>query len=217
MRWDEFQAVATEAHRHFAAELLVRFAFGSINRYRVFNGDPHPGNYCFHPMADGTCPITFLDFGLVKRWGPGEFDVLTPVLDAVISGNARLSIGRAVEAGFLPADHGLDPDFGFEYLRGPYLPFSGGKFAYGRASVSEALATLIDIKGEHSELIKQLNVPASFVILDRVVWGVSALLGRLGGRNDWGAILAVYRKDAPPSTPMGTVEAAWRSSAGSTP
>ena len=51
-------------------EILFRFAQGSIHRLGVFNGDPHPGNYRFLP--DGR--VAFLDFGLVKRWTPGEWE-----------------------------------------------------------------------------------------------------------------------------------------------
>jgi hypothetical protein len=53
-------------------------------------------------------------------------------------------------------------------------------------------------------------MPTSFVILDRVVWGVSGLLGRLEATGDWAAIVAEYRKGAPPSTPLGVAEQAWR-------
>ena len=48
------------------------------------------------------------------------------------------------------------------------------------------------------------------MILDRVVWGMSALLGRLGAHGNFKALLAEYRKGAPPSTELGRVEVAWR-------
>ena len=38
--------------------------FGSLYRLHAFNGDPHPGNYLFRPGGQ----VTFLDFGLVKRF-----------------------------------------------------------------------------------------------------------------------------------------------------
>ena len=47
-----------------AGEVIWRFGQHSIQRLGAFNGDPHPGNYRFH--HDGS--VTFLDFGLVKRW-----------------------------------------------------------------------------------------------------------------------------------------------------
>src|SRR5262245_47560694 len=53
MPWSEFEATATEAERQRAGEVLFRFAEGSIWNHGVFNGDPHPGNYRFHP-ADGA-------------------------------------------------------------------------------------------------------------------------------------------------------------------
>jgi len=40
-------------------------------------------------------------------------------------------------------------------------------------------------------------MPTSYVILDRVVWGISAMLGRLGATNNWRGLLAEYRKDGP--------------------
>jgi hypothetical protein len=52
-------------------------------------------------------------------------------------------------------------------------------------------------------------MPPSFVILDRVVWGVSALLGRLEAEGPWRAILAEYRRGAFPATALGAIDAAW--------
>ena len=89
-----------------AAEVLFRFAEGSIWRHGVFNGDPHPGNYRFLP--DGT--VTFLDFGLVKRWSPGELESLSPILDAVLRGDPDGTEQALVGAGFLSAGHGLHAD-----------------------------------------------------------------------------------------------------------
>src|SRR3954451_20954313 len=205
-RWDEFLATADYATRQRAAEVLMRFAQGSIHRHGVFNGDPHPGNYRFHP--DGS--VTFLDFGLVKRWAPGEFDRLTPVLDAILDRDAEGAVAASVAAGFLPVDHGFDPKFVFEYINGPYEPFETDEFTYSRTWTSEALQTIIDLQGRYGELIKKLNMPTSYVILDRVVWGISALLGRLGAANNWRGLLAEYRKGGPPISELGEIEARWR-------
>jgi predicted unusual protein kinase regulating ubiquinone biosynthesis (AarF/ABC1/UbiB family) len=205
-RWDEFLEGADQAAKDRAGEVLFRFAQGSIHGHGVFNGDPHPGNYRFHD--DGS--ITFLDFGLVKRWSPGEFDRLTPVLDAILDGDAQQAVDAAVQAGFLQRNHGFDPDFVFEYIRGPYEPFESETFTYSRRWVAQALQNVIDIQGRYGDLIKQLNMPTSYVILDRVVWGVSALLGRLRATNQWRGILEEYRKGAPPVTELGRLDAEWR-------
>ena len=53
-----------QRERDLAAETIYRFVFRSLQEVRAFNGDPHPGNYLFHPGG----PVTFLDFGLVKHF-----------------------------------------------------------------------------------------------------------------------------------------------------
>jgi predicted unusual protein kinase regulating ubiquinone biosynthesis (AarF/ABC1/UbiB family) len=206
LRWEDFLAGATEETRQRAAEVVFRFAQGSVHAHGVFNGDPHPGNYLFH--RDGS--VTFLDFGLVKRWTPGEHEQLMPVLDALLDRDEVGTVAALVDAGFLAPDHGHDPHRVWEYVSGPYVPFLEETFTFTREWTGSALARLIDLNGPEGDIIRSLNMPASFVVLDRVVWGVSALLGRLGATNHWRGILAEYRKGAPPATELGRAEAAWR-------
>ena len=205
-RWEEFLAEAGEPTRQRAAEVLFRFAQGSVHRHRVFNGDPHPGNYRFHP--DGA--VTFLDFGLVKRWRPGELEQLTPVLDALLAHDPPATVERLVAAGFLAPDHGLDPEVVWDYVSNPYAPYLADTFTFSQAWTAGALSRALDLSGPAAEVIERLDMPSSFVILDRVVWGMSALLGRLEARNRWRAILDEYRKAGPPVTELGEAEAAWR-------
>jgi len=204
-RWEEFLGRAGEAERHRAGEVIYRFAQGSIHRHGMFNGDPHPGNYRFH--RDGS--VTFLDFGLVKRWTAGEWENLAPVLDAVLADDPIGTVRRMVEAGFLRPDHGLAPERVWEYVSIPYVPLLTERFTYTRAWVADALERLIDVRGAFSDIASQLDMPPSFVILDRVVWGVSGLLGRLEAEAGWAAIVNEYRKGAPPSTELGVSEAEW--------
>ena len=206
MRWQEFLDWADQDQKNHAGEVIMRFTQGAIHLYGVFNGDPHPGNYRFH--EDGS--VTFLDFGLVKHWSKGELERLTDVLDAILDRDASKVVERAIAAKFLPANHGLDPEFIFEYVRGPYEPFLSDRFTYTRDWTAKALQTVVDIQGRYSGLIKILNMPPSYVILDRVVWGVSALEGRLEATNNWRGLLAEYRKGAPPCTELGRIEAEWR-------
>ena len=206
MKWDDFLEHASPEIRQRAGEVLFRFAQGSIHRNGVFNGDPHPGNYRFH--KDGS--VTFLDFGLVKRWSPGELEQLSPVLDALLQRDEVGTVDAMVRAGFLRPDHGHDPYQVWEYVSGPYVPYLSESFTFTREWTAQQLGRLVDISGPYSEIIRSLNMPTSFVILDRVVWGMSALLGRMNATNRWRAILAEYREGTPPSTELGRLEAEWR-------
>ena len=206
MSWAEFQASADAAARHRAGESIWRFAQYAVHRLGVFNGDPHPGNYLF--SADGD--VTFLDFGLVKRWTPGEWQQLAPSLDAIIvHRDPDMLISVMEEIGFLRAGHGLAAQQVYDYVSTPYTPYLSDTFTFTRAFVRDAMATIIDVKGPHAEVIEQLNMPPSFVILDRVVWGVSAILGKLEVTAPWRSMLLEYRADGPPATPMGEAERAW--------
>jgi predicted unusual protein kinase regulating ubiquinone biosynthesis (AarF/ABC1/UbiB family) len=206
LRWEDFLAQAPDEVRQRAAEVLFRFAQGSIHGNGVFNGDPHPGNYRFH--RDGS--VTFLDFGLVKRWTPGELEQLSPVLDAVLAHDEQGTADALVRAGFLRPDHGHDPGDVWAYVSGPYVPYLTDEFTFSRQWTAQALGNLIDLNGPYGGIIRSLDLPTSFVILDRVVWGMSALLGRMSASNRWRAILAEYREGAPPATAVGEDEARWR-------
>lgn len=206
LRWSEFLERASEGAKQTAAEVLMRFAQGSVYFHRMFNGDPHPGNYRFH--LDGT--ITFLDFGLVKRWTEEEVEELTPVLDAVLAQDAQALVVQVEKLGALKPDHGVDPAMILDYASTPYIPFIHPDFAYSREWMASALQKVIDIEGNYRELLDKINLPTSYVILDRLVWGVGSLLGHLNARNNWGALLDEYRKGREPVTEIGRLEAQWR-------
>jgi hypothetical protein len=123
---------------------------------------------------------------------------------------AQGAIQAAIDAGFVPPDHGLEPQHIFEYVSGPYEPFMVEEFTYTKDWTSKALQKVIDMQGNYGDVIRILNMPTSYVILDRVVWGMSALLGRLNATNNWRGLLAEYRKGAPPVTELGRIEARWR-------
>ena len=113
------------------------------------------------------------------------------------------------EIGFLRAGHGLAAQQVYDYVSTPYTPYLTDTFTFTRDFVRDAMTTIIDVKGPHAEVIEKLNMPPSFVILDRVVWGVSAILGKLEVTAPWRAMLLEYRDDGPPATPLGEEEHAW--------
>ncbi len=210
LSFDEFRTTASEATRQRAAEVVWRFAQHAVNRHGAFNGDPHPGNYKFH--HDGS--VTFLDFGLVKRWSPGEWDSLRPTLDAVIVHRDPELLVRAMEqSGFLRAGHGLAAAHVFDYVSSPYVPYLTDEFTFTRQWMIDTIAKIFDVQGPHADVIESLNMPPSFVILDRVVWGVNAILGKLEAHGPFRAMLLEYVADGEPATDLGAAEAAWRAGA----
>ena len=52
------------------------------------------------------------------------------------------------------------------------------------------------MRGPYADVLTALDMPPSFALLDRVVWGVSAVLGRLGATSRWRGIVREYRVGA---------------------
>ena len=205
MSWADFERTADTPARQRAGEILWRFAQGSVHRLGAFNGDPHPGNYRFH--ADGS--VTFLDFGLVKRWSGDEWTRLAPSLDAILDRDADRLVAVMEDLAFIRSGHGLDPEQVKGYVSAPYLPYLSETFTFTRDFVRETFARMMDVRGPYASVVEQLNMPTSFVILDRVVWGISSLLGKLSADGPWRAMLMEYRAGGPPATPLGQADAAW--------
>ena len=132
-----------------------------------------------------------------------------PVLDAVLERDEQATTDAMVRAGFLAADHGLAAADVFACVSAPYRAYFDDEFTFTPAYTSEALRSLLDVRGPYADVLKALDMPPSFAMLDRVVWGVSAVLGRLGATGKWRSILQEYRFGAAPATPMGVAEAAW--------
>ena len=210
MSWAEFEPTAHAAARHRAGESIWRFAQHAIHRLGAFNGDPHPGNYRFSRDGD----VTFLDFGLVKRWTPGEWQQLAPSVDAIVVHRDPELLVACDGADRLPPRRSrADPQQVYDYVSTPYTPYLSDTFTFTRTFVRDAMATIIDVNGPHAEVIERLNMPPSFVILDRVVWGVSAILGKLEVTAPWRAMLLEYRDGGPPATPLGEAEQLWMAAA----
>ncbi len=207
LSWSEFIDQADDAAKQRAGESIWRFAQHSIYFLGAFNGDPHPGNYRF--QRDGS--VTFLDFGLVKGWSPGEWQRLSPTLDAVIvRRDPELLMHSMEQVGFLVPNHGLGAQQIFDYVSSPYVPYLSDTFTFTRQFMKDTVATMIDLKGPHAPVIEKLNIPSSFVILDRVVWGVSAILGKLQVTAPFRSMLLEYQAGGAPATPLGTADHDWR-------
>ena len=95
--------------RDLAGEAIFRFVFRSLYRLHAFNGDPHPGNYLFHP--DGR--VTFLDFGLVKRSTTTRSTVFVAMIRAMVRATTTPTAFRRIveRAGMLsPVRRRTDED-----------------------------------------------------------------------------------------------------------
>ncbi len=117
-------------------------------------------------------------------------------VDAIIvDRDPELLVREMVRSNFLPPGHGLDAELVYDYVSSPYVPYLTDEFTFTRDWMRETIAKIFDVQGPHAPVIEQLNMPPSFVILDRVVWGVSAILGKLEATGPWrGDAARVHRR-----------------------
>jgi len=202
LTWDQHE-------KDLAAETIYRFVFGSLYRLGAFNGDPHPGNYLFNPNGR----VTFLDFGLVKHFTSDEVRQLADMSEAFALERDMARFRNVITAtGFLKNDE----RFTDEQIEDYFLHF--WEFVMRDEPMtttpewsSESVRRFFDATGPHGDIMRAANVPASFVILQRINLGLGAVLGELRATRNWRRIAMELWPftQSPPSTPLGEEEAAW--------
>ncbi|MEX2504797.1 MAG: AarF/ABC1/UbiB kinase family protein [Egicoccus sp.] len=213
-KFDEVAATADEQTRQRVGEIVFRYAFGSIGRFRLFNGDPHPGNYLIEPEGsapDGGVRVAFLDYGSVKMFTRERYDSMRTVEESVARAERGDAIAALRAAGFLPKTVRVDEELVHEWFRLYTRPVVAEQpFTFTPDYAAEVIRSTTDPRSPYSDVLRKLNLPPDYLLLNRIQWGLNSVLGRLGATNDWRAIRDEYvDPDAPPATPLGELDSAW--------
>lgn len=195
--------------RDLAAEAIFRFVFRSLYRLRAFNGDPHPGNYLFR--GDGQ--VTFLDFGLVKRFTDDDLlHLIALIRHMVLEPNPTAFRAAVEQAGFLRASAPVSDDLAMEYFGHFYEFVLADEVAtIGTDYAAETVRRYFDANGPYRDVLRAANLPPSFVIIQRINLGLYAILARLRATANWRRIAEEIWPfvDGPPSTELAHREQAW--------
>jgi predicted unusual protein kinase regulating ubiquinone biosynthesis (AarF/ABC1/UbiB family) len=194
--------------RDAAAEAIFRFVFRSIYRLKSFNGDPHPGNYLFRPGGN----VTFLDFGLVKRYTPDEVHLFESLITAFVIDRDVKTFRHILEENDVLRPSAISDDDVREYF-GHFYEFvlEDREVAFTPEYASETVRRMFDVSSPYAHVAKASNVPPAFVVTQRINLGLHAVLGRLRARRNWRRIAFELWPfvEGDPSTPMGEAEALW--------
>jgi len=195
------------------AEIIFGFAFGSIIRFRLFNGDPHPGNYLF----DHDGKVVFLDFGCVKRFPEEMARDWGALIAAHFGGDKTRFRQLAVRLGFLKEETPIDAGKIYDFFELFYEPFRFDReFSFSREYIASTFKQVFAPGGKFSGMQKQMTMPGHFVFVNRIQWGVFSILGHLGARQNFHRIHREFLFGEPPSTPLGTADHAYWSARGIT-
>lgn len=197
----------SQNEKDMIGETIFRFVFRSLYRLKSFNGDPHPGNYVF--LGGGK--VGFLDFGFVKSFDLEEMATFEAMIKSMVLYPDPEEFSRVViKAGLLRPAHGaiLAQDV-TEYFRIYYdLVLRDEYFAVTERYPSALLSHSFSVS---HPIAPYLNVPRSFVVVQRINLGLYAVLAQLGASANWRKIAEDIWPfvNSGPTTELGRLEEAW--------
>jgi len=201
--FENMLATATAAEKRRYGEILYRFVYGSLNRFRLFNADPHPGNYLF--PDDGS--VVFLDFGSVKVFRSKTRDDIRAQMSAILAGDADRLVSLMSQAGFIAPGQRVDAEQLLAWFRKFDEPIlEDREWTYTPEFAKAIIRSTTDPRAGYMELLRHMNLPPDYLTLNRIQWGVNSLLGRLGARANWYRILLEFWDNGPPATALGAEE-----------
>ena len=195
-----------QRERDLAAETIHRFVFRSLYRLHAFNGDPHPGNYLFH----GRGRVTFLDYGLTKRFTPQDLSPLEDAARYIAVERDGEGFRAALErAGFLQPGAPVATEVVVDHLGA----FYGTALRDAPLTITPEYASALVRRffDTRSPLAPYTSIPRTYVVLQRINLGLYGVVGRLNATANWRRIAEEIWPFVcgPPSTAIGEAEARW--------
>jgi predicted unusual protein kinase regulating ubiquinone biosynthesis (AarF/ABC1/UbiB family) len=163
----------TQEQRDHAGLLYCRFLFSGPARCGLLHADPHPGNYRL--LDDGRLGV--IDFGAVDRL-PGGFHRRIGVLMRI---GTLLDIDRIVDAlreeGFIREGVEIDAESLQSFIVPIAQPLIEDTFKFSREWLRQEFARVTDLRP--TNVVRQLNLPPSYVLIHRVVAAGTGVLCQL--------------------------------------
>jgi predicted unusual protein kinase regulating ubiquinone biosynthesis (AarF/ABC1/UbiB family) len=186
------------------AEIIFRYAFGCIYRHRLFNGDPHPGNYLL--LADGS--VAFVDYGCVAEFSAEAITSFQRVIRALFTGDHEEWRASLVSAGILHAEAPFTTEELYEHMHWYWAPILAEEVTFTPELAAEMVRRNTQATGAGGRINQYCNVPEGMVFLTRINFGLAGIFAGLRARGPWRAIVREYIDGAPPATELGRLSAA---------
>lgn len=193
-----------QGDRDRIGEIIFRYAFGSIYRHALFNGDPHPGNYIL--LDDGA--VAFVDYGCVTEFDARTIEGFRRIIRAIFAEDLEEWRAAVTDIGILREGAPFTTEQLFEHMRWYWAPILEDEVTFTPELAAEMIRRNTATTGEGGRINQWCNVPAGMVFLTRINFGLAGLLASLGSRGPWRAITREWIDDTPPSTELGRLSAA---------
>ena len=193
-----------QAERDRIGEMVFRFAFGSLYRHGLFNGDPHPGNFLL--LGDGS--VGFVDYGCVTEFEPGTVESFKRIIRALLEGDIDEWRTATEDMGILKRGAPFSTEELYEHMHWFWKPILAEEMIFTPELAGEMIRRNTMTTGKGGAINRWCNVPRGMVFLTRINFGLAGLLASLGASGPWRAIVREYVYDEPPATELGQLSAA---------
>lgn len=172
----DFLEQSTQRERDLAVSVLNDFVFDSMYMHRIFNGDPHPGNYLFR--EDGG--VTFLDFGCIKRFSVEFVRDLQALSRSIFEEDRDAFDAVILKLKIVLPGRPYDRDLMWRFFGYHAAPFARDReFAFTQEWLSEARAVM------DQRTLRQMNLPPDILFFNRITFGLNAVFQKLGARDNF--------------------------------
>ena len=190
---------ASQSERDRIAEILYRFAFGSIYRHGLFNGDPHADNYLL--LRDGA--VAFLDYGCVSEFSPEVIGRFAAVIRALVARDIPAWREATETLGILHAGAPFDDVTVYDHMHWYWAPILEERVTFTPELAGEMVRRNVQTSGKGGAINRYCDVPPGMVFLTRINFGLAGLLGSLNASGGWQGIIEEYVAGRPPTTELG--------------
>ncbi len=164
-----------------AGQLIFRGCFELLFHRCIYNADPHPGNYLIG--AEGA--VTFLDFGCVRRFPREMIETWRAMATSIIRGD-QVGFRHGFEAlGFVGKAKKFDWDYQWNAMRYLYRPYLEPSYRYDAEFVQKSFGILVFDNPNRFKIA----MPPEWLFLNRLQWGLNAVLAQLRAQGHWREIL----------------------------
>lgn len=179
----DFLRDSNQDQKNHAASVIWEFSGRSANRFLIFNGDPHPGNYIF--LNDGR--VAFIDFGFCKRWDVKFHDLWKQQTISGMANRLQEFTQASKEMGIVAAKGNFNyrglmkayQDYSYSVWSGP------GYFQFDHATVNRHLRGIV-----HAHLnVRGTSFPKDLIVMTRLFCGLQTVMAMLNARIDKSLIL----------------------------
>ncbi|MBO1416100.1 AarF/ABC1/UbiB kinase family protein [Streptomyces sp. FH025] len=163
----------TQDERNAAGLRYIRFLLSGPARARRLHADPHPGN--FRVLTDGRLGV--LDFGAVKDMPDGFPRLLGTLQRHAHAGDDAAAVRLLRAEGFLTGEDPADLAAVSAFLAPLAVPSATPTYRFTRAWLREQFEQTA--APDTRRLLRRLNLPPAYVLVNRVVSAGSAVLCQL--------------------------------------